>query len=93
MLNVVIYAGQIRCRQAKTIRQEQEGIVKDLADKQKTKDEEFQRLTKTIEYVHTSDEETEPASPSGTREITLFVIHRKQHRINRIQEAIRTEFT
>lgn len=90
MLNVIIYAGQVRRKEAEASQQEQKEIIEILADEQKAKTNRYQQLTKAIEFVD-PEENTRAAPPYTSEDDTPFGVLAVQDITKKPDESIPEE--
>jgi predicted transcriptional regulator len=92
MLNVIIYAGQVRRKEAEVKQQGQKEIIEILVDEQKIKTKRYQQLTKAIEFVD-PEESTRAASPYTSQDDAPFGVLALQDNTKNPDESIPEELT
>lgn len=86
MLNVIIYAGQVRRQEAEAKREEQKEIIEILADEKRVNDKRYQQLTNAIEAA-----DTQRSPPTAEKGITSFMAMPQQDNIHNSDEPIPEE--
>ncbi|CRG90174.1 hypothetical protein PISL3812_07217 [Talaromyces islandicus] len=91
MLNVIIYAGQVRRKETEISQQEQKEIIEILADEQKIKTKRYQQLQKAIESAG-PEERTRAAPPCSSQDDNAsFGVLAVQNKIENADEPIPEE--
>lgn len=90
MLNVIIYAGQVRRNEAEANQQEQKELIKNLADEQRVKTKRYQQLTKAVEFGD-PEENTRAAPPYSPQDDSPFGVLIVQDKPENTDEPIPEE--